>query len=166
LLFAGIDTTWSAIGSCLLHLATHAEDRKRLAAEPHLIPAAVEEFLRAYAPATVAREIVKETQISGCRFKEGEMVLLAFPVAKERFPDADRVILDRSPNPHVAFGVGIHRCLGATLATMEMTVALQEWLRRISEFTQAPSVTLQWSKGSVRGPRQIPLILGAIPKRT
>jgi cytochrome P450 len=117
----------------------------------------------------VAREIVKETQINGCRFKEGEMVLLAFPAANrdpERFPDADRVILDRSPNPHVAFGVGIHRCLGARLATMEMTVALQEWLRRIPEFALAPGAALHWSKGSVRGPRQIPLILGAIPKRT
>ena len=168
LLFAGIDTTWSAIGSCLLHLATHAEDRKRLVAEPHLIPTAVEEFLRAYAPATVAREIVKETQINGCRFKEGEMVLLAFPAANrdpERFPDADRVILDRSPNPHVAFGVGIHRCLGARLATMEMTVALQEWLRRIPKFALAPGAALQWSKGSVRGPRQIPLILGSLSNR-
>jgi cytochrome P450 len=168
LLFAGIDTTWSAIGSCLWHLATHAENRKRLVAEPHLIPTAVEEFLRAYAPATVTREVVKETQISGCRFKEGEMVLLAFPAANrdpERFPDAGRVVVDRTPNPHVAFGVGIHRCLGARLATMEMTVALQEWLRRIPEFTLAPGAIVQWSNGPVRGPRQLPLIVGAISNR-
>lgn len=169
LLFAGIDTTWSAIGSCLLHLATHAEDRQRLVAEPHLIPTAVEEFLRAYAPATVTREVVKETQVSGCRFKEGETVLLAFPAANrdpERFPDAARVVVDRTPNPHVAFGVGIHRCIGAKLATMEMTVALQEWLRYIPEFTLAPGAIVQWSKGPVRGPRQLPLIFGAIPNRT
>lgn len=169
LLFAGIDTTWSAIGSCLLHLATHAEDRQRLVAEPHLIPTAVEEFLRAYAPATVTREVVKETQVSGCRFKEGETVLLAFPAANrdpEKFPDADRVVVDRTPNPHVAFGVGIHRCIGAKLATMEMTVALQEWLRYIPEFTLAPGAIVQWSKGPVRGPRQLPLIFGAIPNRT
>jgi cytochrome P450 len=160
LLFAGIDTTWSAVGSCLLHLATHAEDRKRLVAEPNLIPTAVEEFLRAYAPATVAREVAKETEINGCRFKEGEMVLLALPAANrdpEKFQDADRVIVDRTPNPHVAFGVGIHRCVGARLATMEMTVALQEWLRYIPEFTLAPRAVVQWSKGAVRGPRQVPL---------
>lgn len=165
LLFAGIDTTWSAVGSCLLHLATHAEDRKRLVAEPRLISTAVEEFLRAYAPVTAAREVVKETQINGCHFKEGEMVLLAFPAANrdpERFPDADRVVIDRIPNPHVAFGVGIHRCLGARLATMEMTVALQEWLRRIPEFTLAPGAVVQWSKGPVRGPRQLPLVFGAV----
>jgi cytochrome P450 len=161
LLFAGIDTTWSAIGSCLLHLATHGEDRKRLVAEPELIPTAVDEFLRAYGPATAAREVVKETQINGCRFKEGEMVLLAFPAANrdpERFPGADRVVVDRTPNPHVAFGVGIHRCLGARLATMEITVALQEWLGSIPEFTLAPGAVVQWSKGPVRGPRHLPFL--------
>jgi cytochrome P450 len=66
LLFAGIDTTWSAIGACLWHLATHEDDQKRLVAEPALIPTAVEEFLRAYAPATAAREIVRQTDIGGC----------------------------------------------------------------------------------------------------
>ena len=165
-LFAGIDTTWSAIGCCLLHLAAHAEDRKKLVAQPQLIWTAVEEFLRAYSPVTAAREVVKETQINGCHFKEGETVLLAFPAANrdpERFPHADRVVLDRAPNPHVAFGVGIHRCLGARLATMEMTVALQEWLCRIPEFTLAPGAVVEWSKGPVRGPRQIPLVLpGAV----
>jgi cytochrome P450 len=70
LLIAGIDTTWSMIGSCLWHLATHSDDRERLVAEPALIPTAIEEFLRAYAPATLAREIVKETEINGCHFKE------------------------------------------------------------------------------------------------
>lgn len=162
LLFAGIDTTWSAIGCCLLHLAAHAADRKKLVAQPQLISTAVEEFLRAYSPVTAAREVVKETQINGCHFQEGETVLLAFPAANrdpERFPHADRVVLDRTPNPHVAFGVGIHRCLGARLATMEMTVALQEWLRCIPEFALAPGVVVEWSKGPVRGPRQVPLVL-------
>src|SRR5215469_5726679 len=165
LLFAGIDTTWSAIGCCLWHLATHEEDRKRLVAEPQLIPTAVEEFLRAYAPVTAAREVVKERQINGCHFKKGETVLLAFPAANrdpERFPDPERVVVDRTPNPHVAFGVGIHRCLGARLATMEMTVALQEWLRCIPEFTLAPDAVVQWTKGPVRGPRQLPLVIGVM----
>jgi len=165
LLFAGIDTTWSAIGCCLWHLAAHTEDRRRLAAEPQLIPTAVEEFLRAYSPVIAAREVVKETQINGCHFQEGETVLLAFPAANrdpERFSHPDRVVLDRRPNLHVAFGVGIHRCLGARLATMEMRVALQEWLRCIPEFTLAPGAVVEWSKGPVRGPRQIPLVLEAV----
>jgi hypothetical protein len=165
LLFAGIDTTWNAIGCCLLHLAAHAADRKKLVTQPQLISTAVEELLRAYSPVTAAREVVKETQINGCHFQEGETVLLAFPAANrdpEKFPHADRVVLERTPNPHVAFGVGIHRCLGARLATMEMTVALQEWLRCIPEFTLAPGVVVEWSKGPVRGPRQVPSVLDAV----
>jgi cytochrome P450 len=163
LLVAGIDTTWSAIGCCLLHLATHTDDRRRLAAEPHLMPSAVEEFLRAYSPVTMAREVVKETVIDGCRFKEGEMVLLPFPAANRDpsiFPNADRVILDRAENRHAAFGLGIHRCIGAHLARMEIAVALEEWLVRIPEFQLAPGATVQWSGGPVRGPRQLPLVFG------
>jgi cytochrome P450 len=165
LLFAGIDTTWSAIGSCLWHLATHPGDRNRLVAEPQLIPTAVEEFLRAYAPVATAREIVKETEINGYRFQQGEMVLLPFPAANRdpaKFRDADRVVLDRAPNPHAAFGLGIHRCLGAGLATMEMTLALQEWLDKIPEFTLTPGEAVTWSKGPVRGPRQLPLVFGKV----
>jgi cytochrome P450 len=125
LLIAGIDTTWSAIGASLWHLAQHPQDRKRLAGEPDLIPTAVEEFLRAYAPVTMAREVVKDTTIDGCPFKPGQMVLLSFPAANRDpavFPDADRVVIDRKENRHAAFGLGIHRCIGSNLARMEITV--------------------------------------------
>jgi hypothetical protein len=163
LLLAGVDTTWSMIGSCLWHLANHPDDRKRLVAEPALIPTAVEEFLRAYAPATVGREIVKETQINGRQLKEGEMVMLSFPAANRdpaAFPDASRVVIDRSPNRHAAFGLGIHRCLGSHLARMEITVALQEWLAKIPDFAMAPDAKVTWSAGQLRGPRILPLVLG------
>jgi cytochrome P450 len=166
LLFAGIDTTWSAIGTCLWHLATHADDRKRLVDDPQLIPTAVEEFLRAYAPATMAREIVKDTEINGCPFKQGEMVMLAFGAANRdpaMFPDADRVIVDRAVNRHAAFGLGIHRCIGSTLARMEMRVALEEWLGKFPDFVLTPGAAVKWSAGTVRGPRQLPITLG--PRR-
>jgi cytochrome P450 len=162
LLIAGIDTTWSAIGSCLWHLAQHADDRRRLKAEPGLIGSAIEEFLRAYAPVTMAREVVKETQIAGCTFKPGHMVLLSFPAANRdpaMFPDADRVVIDRTQNRHAAFGLGIHRCVGSNLARMEIRVALTEWLARISEFRLDPQAPVTWSKGTVRGPRELPLLL-------
>jgi cytochrome P450 len=162
LLVAGIDTTWSAIGACLWHLAQHAEDRRRLVAEPELIPTAVEEFLRAYAPVTMAREVVKDTTINGCTLKSGEMVLLSFPAANRDpavFPDADRVLIDRAENRHAAFGLGIHRCIGSNLARMEISVALQEWLRRIPEFTLADAA-VAWSEGTVRGPRKVPVRFG------
>jgi cytochrome P450 len=163
ILVAGIDTTWSAIGSCFWHLARFSEDRRRLVAEPELIPTAVEEFLRAYAPVTMAREVVKETTIGGCPFKEKQMVLLSFPAANRDpavFPDADRVVIDRAQNRHVAFGLGIHRCIGSNLARMEITVALQEWLKRIPEFSLAPGAEVTWSEGTVRGPRKLPVKFG------
>ena len=162
LLFAGIDTTWSVIGASLWHLATHAADRRRLVAEPGLIPAAVEEFLRAYAPVTMAREVVKDTTIDGCHFKQGEMVMLPFGAANRdpaMFAAPDTVMIDRTENRHAAFGLGIHRCIGAHLARMEITIALQEWLRAIPEFELEPGARVTWSSGAVRGPRSLPLIL-------
>ena len=158
LLIAGIDTTWSGIGSCIWHLAKHPADRRRLANEPEIMPLAIEEFLRAYAPVTMAREVVKETAINGCTFKPGEMVLLSFPAAcrdPAMFPDADKVIIDRKENRHAAFGLGIHRCVGSNLARMEMTVAVEELLKRIPEFSLDGEVT--WSEGTVRGPRKLPI---------
>ena len=86
LLVAGIDTTWSAIGSSIWHLATHPGDRARLVREPELIPSAIEEFLRAYAPVTMAREILEDGELGSCPMRKGEMVLLSFPSAN-RDPD-------------------------------------------------------------------------------
>jgi len=163
LLFAGIDTTWSAIGTCLWHLATHGDDRKRLADDPQLIPTAVEEFLRAYAPVTVAREIVKDTEIGGRPCKQGQMVMLAFGAANRdpaMFPDAARIVVDRAVNRHAAFGLGIHRCIGSTLARMEIRVALEEWLGRFPDFVLTAGAVVKWSAGTVRGPRQLPITLG------
>jgi cytochrome P450 len=163
LLIAGIDTTWSAIGSSLWHLARTPADRERLIAEPELLPTAIEEFLRAYAPVTMAREVMKETEIGGCPIKPGNMVLLSFPAANRdpaMFADADQVVIDRKQNPHAAFGLGIHRCVGSNLARMEMTIAIEEWLKRIPDFRLDPAGTIAWSEGTVRGPRQLPLLFG------
>lgn len=163
LLIAGIDTTWSGIGSSIWHLAKTPADRKRLVAEPDIMPFAIEEFLRAYSPVTMAREVMKETVISGCPVKPGNMVLLSFPAANRdpaMFTDADKVIIDRKENRHAAFGLGIHRCVGSNLARMEMTVALEEWLKRIPDFSLDPAGEVTWSEGTVRGPRQLPLRLG------
>jgi cytochrome P450 len=166
LLIAGIDTTWSAIGASLWHLAKTPADRERLIAEPDLMPSAIEEFLRAYAPVTMAREVMKETEIGGCPIKPGNMVLLSFPTANRDpaiFPDADKVLIDRKHNPHAAFGLGIHRCVGSNLARMEMTVAIEEWLKRIPDFRLDPAGKVTWSEGTVRGPRQLPMLFGQAP---
>ena len=160
LLVAGIDTTWSSIGAALWHLACVPADRARLVTEPALIPAAIEEFLRAYAPVTMARRIKNDTVVGGCQYKAGEMVLLPFPAANRDpglIADPNKVLIDRKENRHAAFGLGIHRCIGSNLARMELKVALEEWLRRIPNFTLDGAVT--WSAGQVRGPRRVPLKL-------
>ena len=160
LLLAGIDTTWSAIGSSLLHLATHPDHRRRLVAEPGLIHSATEEFLRAFAPVTMAREVIEDTVVGGCPMQRGDRVLLPFP-SGNRDPDAfdqpDEVILDREVNRHFAFGVGIHRCLGSNLARMELRVTIETWLDRIPEFSLTDPDAVTWSAGQVRGPRTLPL---------
>lgn len=158
ILVAGIDTTWSAIGASIWHLANNPHDRERLVAEPELMKSAVEEFLRAYAPVTMARLVAKDTEVNGCPMKAGEMLLLPFPAANRdpaKFDRPDEMILDRENNKHVAFGMGIHRCVGMHLARMEIRVALEELLKRIPNFEPAGETT--WSLGSIRGPRQLPL---------
>lgn len=160
LMIAGIDTTWSAIGASLWHLAQHPEDRKRLIAEPELWDTALEEFLRAYAPVTMARMVAQDFDFHGHPFKKDDWLLLPFPSANRdpaAFDDADQVKLDRVNNRHAAFGLGIHRCLGSNLARMELKVALQEWLERHPDFELSDPQGVTWSGGQVRGPRTLPV---------
>ncbi len=160
LLMAGIDTTWSSIGASLWHLATNADDRDRLVAEPELIPQAVEEFLRAYAPVTMARIAVNDTEVGGCPVSAGDRVLLPFPAGNrdpEKFDRPAEVDIDRSRNRHFAFGIGIHRCLGSNLARMEVRVAIEAWLERFGSFALVPGVEVRWAGTQVRGPRDIPV---------
>lgn len=164
LLLAGIDTTWSAIGASLWHLAGTPADRRRLVAEPELIPTAMEELLRAYAPVTMARLVKDDMDWNGCAMEADDWILLSFPAANRDpalFEDADRVIIDREVNRHSAFGLGIHRCLGSHLARMEVRVALETWLARFPEFTLADPEAVTWSPGQVRGPRRLPIAIGA-----
>ena len=160
-LIAGVDTTWSAIGSSLWHLATHPADRARMAEDPDVMSLAVEELLRAYSPVTMARIVTTDVDYGGCPMRAGDKILMNFPAANrdpEVFEDADEVILDRAHNRHVAFGSGIHRCAGSNLARMELRVALEEWLARIPEFALAEGEDVTWAGGQVRGPRQLPIV--------
>ena len=161
ILVAGIDTTWSSIGSAIWHLAQHPEDRKRLVEEPALMPVAVEELLRAYSPVTMARYVAEDYQYDGCKMSEGDRVLMNFPAANRdpaKFTDPDKVIIDRAENPHIAFGVGIHRCAGSNLARMEMRVSIEEWLKRIPDFRLEDPSVVTWAGGQVRGPRSMPIV--------
>jgi cytochrome P450 len=160
LMIAGIDTTWSSIGASLFHLAGNDDDRNRLAREPELLPTAIEEFLRAYAPVTMARIVAEDVVINNVELKKDQWVLLPFPAANrdpEQFVDADQVIIDRAENRHSAFGLGIHRCLGSNLARLEMTVAVDRWMKRFPDFILEDPTAVRWAPGQVRGPRILPI---------
>jgi cytochrome P450 len=156
MLVAGIDTTWSAIGSVMWHMAQHPEHRKQLRENDDLWPTAIEELLRVYAPVTMARIVDHDIEFQGCPMKAGDRVLMAFPAANRdprQFENPDEVILDREHNRHVAFGSGIHRCAGSNLARLEVRIALQTWLERIPEFELVDPTTVTWAGGQVHGPR-------------
>ena len=163
LLIAGIDTSWSAIGASLWHLAKTPADRERLVAEPALLPTAMEEFLRAYAPVTMARLVKEDMHWQGVDMKAEDWILLSFPAANRdpaQFDRAAEVVIDREVNRHAAFGLGIHRCLGSHLARMELRVALEVWLERVPSFSLADPGAVTWSTGQIRGPRTLPLRIG------
>jgi cytochrome P450 len=166
LLIAGIDTTWSSIGSSIHHLAMHPEDRRYLVEaldEPtgKVWYTAVEEFLRIFAPVTMARRVAKDVEMHGQCLHAGDQLLLPFPAANrdpEKFDRPEEVVLDRQENRHYAFGVGRHRCLGSHLARMELEVALRALLRRVPDFSLAEGAKVRYAGGQVRGPREMPLV--------
>jgi cytochrome P450 len=163
LLVAGIDTSWSAIGASLWHLAKTPGDRERLVADPGLLPTAMEEFLRVYAPVTMARLVKEDMHWHGVDMKAEDWILLSFPAANRdpaQFDRAAEVVIDREVNRHAAFGLGIHRCLGSHLARMELRIALEVWLERIPAFTLDDPSAVTWSAGQIRGPRALPVRIG------
>jgi cytochrome P450 len=165
LLVAGIDTTWSSIGSALFHFGTKTDHRNRMYAEPELFPTAIEELLRFYSPVKMARRVLEPVAFGGVEMQPGDKVIMNFPAANrdpEVFENPDEVMLDREQNRHIAFGVGIHRCAGSNLARMEMDVALRTWFNRIKDFEVIQPEKVIWSGGQVRGPRVMPMrIAGA-----
>ena len=160
LVLAGIDTTWSTLALAVHHLATHPEDQARLRAEPDLLDSAREEFLRLYAPVTIARKLVADLLFQGQQLAQGEMVLVSLPSANRdaaAFDRPDDFVPDRENNRHLAFGSGIHRCLGIHFARMELRVGLEELLKRVPPFELDPAGEVTWARGQVRRPKTVPV---------
>jgi cytochrome P450 len=141
LFLAGLDTTAWAIRSSLWYLAQNQEAQRQLRDDPDLIPAAVEEFLRTLSPVQgMARTCLKDTVVSGEEIKAGERVVLMFGAGNrdpEAYDDPNNIVIDRENNRHLAFGAGIHRCLGSNLGRQEVVVALEEFLDAVDEFSLA-----------------------------
>jgi cytochrome P450 len=160
---AGLDTVKNTLSMAMWFLATHPEHRRQLVDDPSLIPGAVEEFLRHFAPTSFYRILTEDQQFGDVTIRKGEMVLLPTLVANhdpDRFPDPDNIDFTRSPNPHVGLGAGPHRCAGSHLARMELQVALEEIHRIIPEYELAPGADPQWHGGTIIGVDDLELVIG------
>lgn len=147
-LVAGHETTASALSYALWHLASHPEDLERLRADTSLLPSAVEEFIRMSSPVSIfARNASADTEFRGVRMAAGDIVGLSFSSAnrdEEHFSDAETCQLDRRPNKHLAFGSGVHFCLGAQMARREITVALHALLDSSARLALDETTRVQW----------------------
>jgi cytochrome P450 len=169
LLIAGHETTAAALGFTLHHLARHPDDLRRLRDQPVLIPLAVEEFLRLSSPVTLqARNATCDLELHGQAIASGDVVALSFPSANRdeaEFPDAERCLLDRRPNRHIAFGFGPHLCAGAHVARLEMAVALEVLVGRVADLRPAEHAAPSWNPtGSVRGLATLPVTIRAMSR--
>jgi hypothetical protein len=167
LVVAGHETTTNLLGNGFLLLAERPELRKELAADPSLIPGAVEEFLRYESPVQgLSRTVVREVELHGAKLRPGDKVHLLFAAAnrdERAFERPDALEIRREPNPHLAFGHGVHFCLGAKLARLEAQVALEELLRRIPDFELACERVERLPSPMLRGVERLPVAFPPSP---
>ncbi|MEV0667086.1 cytochrome P450 [Actinomadura luteofluorescens] len=160
LFLAGLDTVAAQLSYTFWHLAREDADRARLVSDPDVVPDAIEEFLRVYAPVLPARKLTRDVELRGCPMKAGEMVMLPTAMATRdprAVPAAATVDIDRPPSRHLAFGAGPHRCLGAHLARLELQIALREWHARIPDYRIAPGAAPVEHASLVLGLDTLPL---------
>jgi cytochrome P450 len=162
-LLGGLDTVTATLGCSTAYLAANPAHRKRLSAQPEIIPAAIEELLRWETPVMGLPRVVKQTvTIGGVEIPEGMIVTLMVGAANiddAEFGDGCKVDFDRPANRHLAFGAGADRCLGSHLARMELRVGLEEWHRRIPDYAIKPGESPRYTPG-IREVRYLPLVWG------
>ncbi len=165
-LIAGLDTVTSTLDCMFSYLAQHPTQRQQLVDDPSIIPVVMEELLRWETPVMgVARVAVADAELDGCPIHAGDQVMIMLGSAntdEAEFGDADVVRWDRTVNRHLAFGGGIHRCLGSHLARQELRIALREWHRRIPEYRVAEGHTLVYTP-AIRSIDYFPMVFTAAP---
>lgn len=162
LMIAGLDTVAASLSCILAHLARHPDLRRAITADPALWPSAIEELMRFESPVTQGfRHVVEDVELPSGVLPAGTNAIVwwaAANVDEEAFDDPLTIRPDRSPNPHICFASGWHRCLGSHLARLELRVALAEWHRRIPEYQIPDGVELHYSINP-RAPHNLPLVL-------
>ncbi|WP_330230952.1 cytochrome P450 [Nocardia sp. NBC_00508] len=165
LLVAGFETTAHLIGNAIAILLADAEVHRSLCADPGRIPDFVEEVLRYESSACEAtfRYTTVPTDLGGTEIPAGELVMVSMAAADrdpQRFPDPQRFDMDRAQNNHIAFGYGMHKCVGAQLARLEAVIAITFLLDRYPDIRLAAGATLSWRRSLlVRGLTNLPLVL-------
>jgi cytochrome P450 len=154
LLIAGLHTTQGSLAWGIMHLGANPEQQAALAADPSLIPAAVEEVLRLEAAVSAGRSVVHDTELGGVQLRAGDQMLVILAGANQdgrEFPNPGDMDVTRSPNRHMSFGTGPHRCLGSHLARVVLRIAFEELLRRLPDIAPDPGRQSVSNTAQVRG---------------
>lgn len=163
LFIGGLDTVFAALNNTFLWLAEHPEGRQRINSEPDILPAALEELLRAFSVTFSGRVLTQDYELGGVSMKKGDKVTCVLPAANydpSVFENPTEVDFDRPRKPHLAFAGGVHACMGAHLARLEMKIAMEEFLRRIPDFKIEDNTAIEYYPGGVVGPKSLPLVWG------
>lgn len=169
LLVAGNETTTNLLSNAMVLLASHPDQRRLLRSEPARIPAAVEEILRYEPPVQgLARTLLRDVVVDGHEMAEGDKVLLLYAAANRdpgEFPDPERFDVGRRPDRHLSFGHGIHFCLGAPLARLEATIALEQLVSRLGDYEVRVAGIERVHSWPMRGCVRLPLTPAAPERR-
>ena len=161
LVVAGNETTRNAISGGLLAFSRFPEERARLQDDPGLLPTAVDEIVRYVSPVlSFSRTVTEDHELCGRTLREGDKVLMLYQSANRDeavFDEPDRFRIDRSPNPHLGFGHGVHFCLGANLAKAEIGIVFEELFRRL------PDIRVPDGAGPTRGDSALVLSIDSLP---
>lgn len=161
LFLAGLDTVAGTLGLVFQHLARNDVDRRAVIEHPELIDSAVEEFLRLYSIAAMPRILREDVDYAGCPMRAEDRIVASTQAANRdpaHFDNPDQFVIDRHPNRHIAFGSGVHRCLGSNLARLELKVAIEEWHKRIPEYRIADGAVCNVYKSTTAGLDTLPLV--------
>lgn len=162
-MIAGLDTVQGALAHSIMHFAEHPDVRRQLVENPDIVDSAVEEMLRWESAVAPARDVVKDTTLDGVEMKAGDPLMFCLGAANRdpaKFAEPNSVDLTREPNPHLAFGAGVHRCIGSHLARIEMRLAFTKFHQRVPDYRLDPTNPPKIHLSQIKGVETLPLVLG------
>ncbi|MEZ5736560.1 MAG: cytochrome P450 [Novosphingobium sp.] len=161
LFIGGLDTVFATLNNIWLWLARNPDRVREIIDRPDDIDNIVEELLRRWSVTFSGRVLAQDYEMRGVQMKKGDRITCVLPACNfdpEVFPDPTKVDFDRPRKTILAFTVGVHSCMGGHLARLEIKIALQEWLKRIPEFSLKPGAQIEYRPGGVIGPELLPLV--------